>query len=202
MAAYPFSVMGVYKMNISVNAGFTEDMLKTLSLMKGKTLKSICGVFFHSLYESFDDVRLVLGQFAIDVSCNSHVEPLISYDNKIIYEDVSYFSCAKKRLSEKYVTSANDKPVSFIVNEHVSEVVLVRDDINVSNGEHYLVDRAFTIKTSEKAYTLFRKEIIDERIYISISDKIEGFQSIKEVKDSWDGEGRYSVDIDRNFLFL
>ena len=44
--------------------------------------------------------------------------------------------------------------------------------------------------------------IIDERIYISISDKIEGFQSIREVKDSWDGEGRYSVDVNRKFLFL
>ena len=189
-------------MKISVHAGFTDDMLKTLLLMKGKTLKAIKGVFFHSLSASFDDMRLVLGQFAIDVSCRSHVEPLISLDNRIIYEEVSYFSCAKKKLTDEYIPSAYDKIVSFIINEPISEVVLIRDDINVSNGEHYLIDRAFTIKTSEKAYTFSRKEIIDERIYITISDKIEGLQSVKEVEDSWNYEDRYSVDVDRKFLFL
>lgn len=189
-------------MNINVNAGFTDDMLKTLSSMKGKTLKSISGVFFRSLDESFDDMRLTLGQFAIDVSCKSHSEPLISYDNKIIYEDVSYFSCFKKKLTNVYTPSINNKAVSFIINEPVSEVVLVRDDINVSNGEHYLVDRAFTIKTTDKAYTFSIKEIIDERIYFTSSDKIEGFQSVKEVKDFWNGEGRYVVDVNRQFVFL
>lgn len=189
-------------MKISVNAGFTDDMLKILSSMKGKTLKSISGVFFRSLDESFDDMRLTLGQFAIDVSCKSHVEPLISYENKIIYEDVSYFSCFKKKLTDVYAPSINNKAVSFIINELVSEVVLVRDDINVNNGEHYLIDRAFIIKTTDKAYTFSRKEIIDESIYYSSSDKIEGFQTVKDVKNSWDGEGRYSVDVNRQFLFL
>lgn len=194
--------MGVGEMKISVNAGFTDDMLKILSSMKGKTLKSISGVFFRSLDESFDDMRLTLGQFAIDVSCKSHVEPLISYENKIIYEDVSYFSCFKKKLTDVYAPSINNKAVSFIINGLVSEVVLVRDDINVSNGEHYLIDRAFIIKTTDKAYTFSRKEIIDESIYYSSSDKIEGFQTVKDVKNSWDGEGRYSVDVNRQFLFL
>lgn len=196
--------MGVIEMNINVNvnAGFTEDMLKTLSSIKGKTLKAISGVSFHSLSEFYSDMRLTLGQFAIDVSCKSHVEPLISYDNKIINEEVSYFSCMKKKLTDVYAPSVHQKTVSFLINEPISEVVLVRDDVSVSNGEHYIIDRAFTIKTTDKAYTFSRREIIDESIYFTSSNKIEGIQSVKEVKNSWDGEGRYSVDVNRQFIFL
>lgn len=189
-------------MKTNVKAGFTDEMLIILSSMKGKTLKSIQGVFIYDKTSTHGNLRLALGQFAVDIECGFHVEPLINFDDEFFYDEVSYFSCEKKKLTDEFVPYIDDKTISFVVNEYISEIVLIRDEITVSNGEHYIIDQALSIKTANKAYTFSRREIIDESIYINESDKIEGFQSIKEVKDAWDGEGRYSVDVNRQFVFL
>jgi len=41
-----------------------------------------------------------------------------------------------------------------------------------------------------------------EELDITVSDKIEGFQTVKAVKDFWGEDGKYKVDVNRQFIFL
>lgn len=189
-------------METEINAVFTEDMLKTLSSMKGKTLKAIVGVFHFGLTNVHGNFRLVLGQFAVDIECKSFIAELLDLDGKIFTEDFPRFCCQKKDLKDKFEPYVVSKPISFMINEVITEVLLIRDEIRASNGEHVHLDQALVVKTTEKAYTFSRCEWFFSDIDISVSDKIEGFMPVKKVKELWEGEGRYSVDVDRKFLFL
>ena len=189
-------------MKTNVAAVFTDDMIKTLSTMKGKTLKAIQGVFDYGLSTTDGNLRLVLGQYALDIECYYHNADFLNQDGDVYVDEFAYFTCGRKKLSETFKPFVNKTPISFMINETISEVVLIRDDISVSNGEHVIMDQALVIKTTEKAYTISRQEWFLVSIDITVSDKIEGFPKIKDVKESWNGEGRYSVDVNREFLFL
>lgn len=189
-------------MTTEVHAVFTDEMLKILSSMKGKTLKAIEGVFHYGLTSTHGNVRLVLGQFAVDIECENRIAELLDLEGKIFKEEFPRFSCRKKDLKDKFMPFVASEPVSFMINEVVSEVLLLRDEIKAGNGEHIYIDQALVVKTAEKAYTFSRCEWFLSDIDINVSDKIEGYISVKKVKEAWNGEGRYSVDVNRKFLFL
>ena len=87
-------------------------------------------------------------------------------------------------------------------NEVVSDVLVVRDDINISSGEHIIMDQALIIKTREKAYAFARKDWFIENISITTLDSIKGFRTVKQVKTEWEDEGRLKVDVKREIMFL
>jgi len=189
-------------MTTEIYAVFSDEMLKILSSMKGKTLKAIQGVFHHGLSTTNGNIRLVLGQYAVDVECLYHDEQMIDYDGNIFVDEFAYFSCEKKSTKDEFKPFVLSAPLTFCINEVISEVILVRDEISISNGEHLFIDQAFVIKTSEKAYTFSRDDWFLVSIDLSISDKIEGFKTLKNVRDFWSDNGRYSVDVNRQFIFL
>ena len=189
-------------MGTEINAVFTDEMLKILSSMKGKTLKAIVGVFDFGLTDVHGNFRLALGQFAVDIECKSFAAELLDLNGRIFTEDFPCFCCQKKDLKDRFEPYVVSKPVSFIINEVITEVLLIRDEIKASNGEHVYMDQALVVKTAEKAYTFSRCEWFLSDIEINVSDKIEGYMPVKNVKELWNGEGRYSVDVNREFLFL
>ena len=78
----------------------------------------------------------------------------------------------------------------------------MRDEIKTEYGEHILHDQSLIIKTSDKAYSFSTSVWFSEELDITVSDKIEGFQTVKAVKDFWGEDGKYKVDVNRQFIFL
>lgn len=187
---------------LTTSAIFTGEMLEILASMKHKTLKSFEGDFsskFDSVYGIF---RINFNGFVIDVSCFTQPKARLNYDGSFALEDFAVFSCVKKKSSEKIDAYFSNPPLCFVKNEIVSDVLIVRDDINISSGEHIIMDQALIIKTREKAYTFSRKDWFIENISITTSDSIKGFRTVKQVKTEWEDEGRFKVDIKREIMFL
>lgn len=80
------------------NATFSEDMLKVLAEMKGKTFKSYeCVKMGTSM--TYGKCRLNLGTFSIDLY--NYVHPMPFFDKT---EDVPYFSCERMEKDSEYVS--------------------------------------------------------------------------------------------------
>ena len=185
----------------TIRIGFTEDMLKVLSSMKGKTLKS-----FECVAEEktgiaknrvFANIRINLGRSAVELY-NRLID--IHFEDESV-EEYSAFGCEAKRMNEEFVASANGEHVSFVRNERISEVLLVRDDITGSDY-HEVCDRAVVIRTDNCVYTLSRHHFWDDSIYISSSDSIDGIPSPSEVCEQYEGDDGFRVSVNRTILFL
>ena len=189
-------------MNNTIEAKFTNEMLEILKMMKGKTLKAFQGDFANGMNRVYGFFRIILGQFAVDVDCSEHPVTLVGYDNEESVEDFAYFGCYKKNLKDSFEPFYIPHTVSFLLNEVVSEIMIVRDDIQVSNGAHIVLDQAFVIKTNENTYTISRKEWFVEQMNIDVSDSIKVARTVKDVKNEWSSEGKYRVDVERQYIFL
>jgi hypothetical protein len=185
-----------------IKACFSSDMETVLSSMKGKTLKSIQGTFWKDMKSVFGNFRFELGQYAVDIECDLHPVYFTCFDGSKSLDDYAYFSCYKRTLKEQFKPFLVEEPVSFLINEKISEVLIVRDEIKTEYGEHILHDQSLIIKTSDKAYSFSTSVWFSEELDITVSDKIEGFQTVKAVKDFWGEDGKYKVDVNRQFIFL
>jgi hypothetical protein len=187
---------------LTTYAIFTDEMLNILASMKHKTLKSFEGDF-SSKFDYVDGIfRINFNGFVFDVSCFTQPKLRLNYDGSSSLEDFAVFSCVKKKPSEKIDAYFSNPPLCFVKNEVVSEVLVVRDDINISSGEHIVMDQALIIKTREKAYTFTRKDWFIENISITTSDSLKGYRTVKQVKTEWEDEGLFKVEVKREIVFL
>lgn len=189
-------------MKYEINAQFNDEMKDILSSMKGKTLKAITGVFDNGFKQVFGNIRLVLGQYVVDIENNLYPVVLPSMQGGDFNAEYAKFTCTKKNQKDLFKPYVVSKPLSFMFNEQIDDIMIIRDEITVSSGEHHFIDQALVIKTNVNAITISKPCWCMEHMNICISDKIEGVISIKDVKEDWSGEGQYSVDVDRQYTFL
>ena len=76
--------------------------------------------------------------------------------------------------------------------------MIIKDKINVNNGEYEIAfDRAIVIRM-EKGILMFSRGIwFSEEIAISENDQYDTLFPIEEVVDAWSNEGEYMVRVER-----
>lgn len=169
-----------------IETNFSDEMLKTLANMKGKTFKSFeCALRKGDGWmSSAGNVRFNLGQYAIDLRCFPH-DVVIRGE----LEEMPYFTCEKVPLDSEFVPYVVSSPKAYMVGERVTGVDVVRDSIEVTgDGEDVRLDLdvALAIRTSGHAYTFSRGIWFDEEIDIAISDgEVVIPYTVEECDDDW-----------------
>lgn len=180
-------------------AEFTEEMQKILSDMKGKIFLSLKG--HKSKYNRFyGNFRIYLDSYAIDFK---NEEQGFKFSNDEM-EDMSCFSCEIVKDNAPFVPfCVGDTPNVYIINEKIVSVSLIRDEININNGEDEIsFDVALIIKTEKQTYMFARDVWFSELITLSYSEDYDKVFSVEEVIKSWSNEGEYDVKVNRKKIDL
>lgn len=180
------------------NATFSEDMLKVLAEMKGKTFKSYeCVKMGTSM--TYGKCRLNLGTFSIDLYNYVHSIPF--FDKT---EDIPYFSCERMEKDSEYVTcEKNSIPHVYMIDEKIQSVEIVNDEINVNDGEYEItIDQALIIRTRDNVYSFYKDWMYSEVINIAVDRDNETIYDIAKVEYEWSDSGVDPTTVKRTIKVL
>ncbi len=120
-------------------------------------------------------------------------------DEDIQKEDISVFSCKIRKDSDIFKPYLEDSEIITIdVNERINKIQIVSDIINVNKGEYVIdYDMAIILETEQHKYIFSRGWFFNEEIYVNIDKDINVIYPIQEVKESWNNEGEFTVEVDR-----
>lgn len=177
-------------------------MIDILASMKGKTLKSIEGVFDFESQTFLEIIRFNLGLYAVEVV--SDYEPVMwSIGLDIMFQDeATRFLVYEKSSSEKRVYPKGCEAVRMMKNEVVSEVIVVRDSIS-TNTEDVIMDSGIVLRTKERVYTFSRVDLSGIWFHFNESDKIDMYYSLKDIRNEFSkAESNTDLKVKRDYIFL
>ena len=175
----------------------TDEMLKEMSQMKGKTFKSYeYGIHDTHRGEADQVMRINLGTFALDFSNEEKVLPLWEVGEPDgIVDEVAYFECKKVNLDEPFPYGVKTK--AYMIDERIKSVRVVRNETYIEKFDFTIVmDYAFIIETYNHTYTFSRGIFYDEYFYIEkdsqeklfTNDQVAADWSNDENSPDYDGE--------------
>jgi len=182
----------------------TDSMKKILYELKGKTLKYIECVpqngFSLKNNRVFDSLRLNVGKKSIDMTNSIHAIPQTDEEktNKELVMEYAWFECFMKEKETFKSTILNAKATKFLLNEKITEVIIVTDEISSPLGYYEKADRAILIKTDVALYSFIRNIYWEDSIYIRVGNTIEGIPTEKEVAEQY-GD---NISVKREYCFL
>ena len=180
---------------------FTEEMRNILASMKGKTIKSFEGMFYQGQNYFEEQVKLNLGTFSVNLYVNENVPAYFTNGKGVQYtEEISSFACSKGLKNEPFNAPQGWNVYQFLVNEKVSEVILITDTAKTDKGEEYVIDSGVVIKTDYNTYIL-SKGFWTVPIYFNKQEEIETPFTLQNLKEELSDEG-ISVSVSRQIRFL
>lgn len=182
-------------------ACFTEEMKNMLASMKGKTIKSFEGMYYqeHNYFE--EHVKINLGTFSVNLYTNENISASFTNGKGIRYtEEISSFACSKGLKKEPFIAPQGWNVNQYLVNEKVSEVLLITDTAKTNQSEEYVIDSGIVIKTDYNTYIL-SKGFWTVPIYFNKQEEIETPFTIQNLKEELSDEG-VSVSVSRQIRFL
>lgn len=192
--------------NKVINGCLTNCMLIILKKLKGKTLKYIECVPMNgfSLIDNrvFESIRLSIGQKSVDITNNIHAIPQTDEEKQTGEPVLEYtwFECFLREKNEEYNSpTLIQKPVKYLLNEKINDIVIVTDTISSKDGYLEKTDRAILIRTNDNLYSFIRNAFWEDSIYIRTGSKIEGLPSEIEISDHYGEEG---LSVKREYTFL
>lgn len=179
-----------------------DKMLDIMTSMKGKTLKSIEGVFDFENQTFIEVIRLNLGQYAVEVI--SDYEPVVWSLGTVdmVQDEATRFSVFKKSSSEKRFYPQGCKAVQMMKNEIISDFIIVRDNIS-TDKDKVVIDSGIVLRTRERVYTFSRVDLSGIWFHFNESDKIDMYYSIKDLRnDCLNSERNTKAKIKRDYIFI
>lgn len=175
-----------------IKAKFSDEMINILKSMIGNILYSYeCGNTIQN--EAYGNLQLNLKDFSIEIL--NEVSEFPFYNSS---EEISCFSCKKKSSSETYKTYCEEPIEKHVINEKITSVALVEDDVNVNNGEYEIrFDMAIVIKTDKHKYIFSRGWFFDEVIYITVDNEFDKVYPISKVVEDWSDDGENKINVVR-----
>ncbi len=186
-----------------VKAKFTKQMIEIIQTLKGKTFISYFmddDIFFD---KSYCLIRIKTDSACLDLMNEIQEFPFLKSPVGDT-EELSCFTCQEKNINEPfkpYLVDIGYKEIN--VNEKISEVSIISDKITITQ-ENYTIDldMALVIKTSHHTYIFSRQWYFDEHIFIHIDKDFNSIYSIDDVKQSWDNDGEFQVEVERTIVRL
>lgn len=189
-----------------IKACLTDSMKDMLLALKGKTLKYIeCVPQNGHLLENnrvFESLRLNFGKNSIDITNSIHAIPQTDEEKQAKEPVMEYgwFECFLRDKNEEYKSPVLlQKPVKYLLNEKISDVIIVTDEITSEDGYCEKSDRAILIKTEGKLYSFIRNVYWEDSIYIRTGNSIEGLPSEKQISEQF---GNEMLSVKRSYFFL
>lgn len=180
-----------------------KEMIEQLASMKGKTLKSYDHYPWPKEGSNLGFMRLNFSNFVIDFEIDYKAYTCTGFSGKPYSDEATVITCAKKNAKDQYTIPKGWNMRRYLVGEVVSEVMIVRDTIELTNGDTYVYDNAVVIKTKESTYTISKGCEVDPSLYVRNSDKIDVPYSVKTEKSNFsDAEHKIRANIQRDFIFL
>ena len=179
---------------MNIKAGFTPDMLELLKAMKGKTFKSYECTSVGPWGYTDGIVRLNLGRFAIDVTCDLHELD----GDPGGYDEMTRLSCREVPLNSEFNPRISAEPRQYLVNEVITGLELVRDHVDDASGECTIdMDMAITIRTKYHTFTFSRDISFDDTIAVRVSDADAPPDGVNPVEEVWPGTDAGAMNVTR-----
>ena len=175
-----------------VKAKFSNEMLEYIKKMVGHTL---CSYEYGKMVqnEAYGNLQINLDSFAIEIL--NEVKELPFFDST---EDISYFTCEKKSLSEPFKPYCEEPCKKHLIDEKVLSVYIVEDSISINDGEYDITfDMAIIIETCNHKYIFSRDWFFSETISISLDEEFDNIYPISNVIEDWSDEGENKVEVKR-----
>jgi hypothetical protein len=185
-----------------VDLTIKKEMIEIISSMKGKTLKSIEGDYLPKYKVFMEFVRFNMGQFAVEVYSYEEGVKWFWTGDKLIDDEATCFTVKKADTKNRYYPKGW-RPVQFLKDEKVSEIIIVRDLIKTNRGDEILVDSGFVVRTNENVYTFSKCDLSSYNIYMNESDKIDMHYSVKKAReDCSEPESNLKATVKRDYIFI
>ena len=180
-------------------AGFTPEMRDVLSSIKGKTFKSFecAGRYGGDTFPG--NFRINLGRSAVDVVLDFHALD----GDPAGFDELTWFSCEEVDLKSEFHPSIVATPRQYLVNEVVTSVELVRDQVEYpSDGVVVEVDIALTLRTRYHSYTFSRGIWFSDIIGVEVSDATAEPKSLASIEKLWIEDEDREVRVVREIIEL
>ncbi len=174
-----------------IKAILTGEMKKSLRELIGKNFVSYeCGKTFNTAY---GNLRINTSGVSIEITNLEKEMPF--FDGT---EEVAVLQCEKIGSNKPFQPYCIEPFQIYEVGEIIKSIEIIKDKINVNNGEYEIAfDRAIVIRM-EKGILMFSRGIwFSEEIAISENDQYDTLFPIEEVVDAWSNEGEYMVRVER-----
>lgn len=176
-----------------VEMKFTQDMIKTIQSMKGKTITSYQCAKIDEWSRTYGNFRINFEDYAIDFT--NRVKGVPFFDE---VEEVAGFECAKVYSDAPYEPGIVRDVQIVPVDEVVQSIEVITDEIDVNHGEYQITfDEAVIIHTEYQTIMFSRDVWFSEIIHISTDDNYDNIYPIDSVIENWNNEGDYEVIVKR-----
>ena len=180
-----------------------NEMIEQLSSMKGKTLKSYDYYPCPCEGSSLGFIRLNFSNFAIDIETDYKAYTCTGFSGEPYSDEATVITCKKKAAKEKYDIPEGWEMRRYLVGEVVSEIMIVRDTIKISNGDVFVYDNAMVIKTKDSTYTISKGCEVDPSLYIRNNEKIDVPYLVRTERDNFsDTEHKMRATVSRDYIFI
>lgn len=172
----------------------TEDMKKLLNDMIGKHFHTYECTKDDKFNRTYGNIRLYLDELTLEITNEEH--PAIFFDEP---EDISYFECHKVDSSKLFEPDLVSEVKKYPVNKLVTGVEIIKDQIDVGNGQYsFSFDQAIIIHMDKDILMLSRDVWFSELIKITANDEYDELCPISDVVDTMNCNGEYEVKVNRS----
>ena len=92
--------------------------------------------------------------------------------------------------------------LSFMIDEKITHVIVIRDNISMDNGTSTVFDTALGILTNKRVYSFAGGGPCSSEIILNAGNELHGFRKIKDIKADFKSMGANDIKVDRHLLFL
>ncbi|MCD7827123.1 MAG: hypothetical protein LUG85_01105 [Clostridiales bacterium] len=175
-------------------AKLSEEAINFLCKKIGKKLVSVeLGESEAKFSRSYGNIRINFEENAIDLS---NLEKPTPFLGKL--DDISGFSAKIEDRNKPFVPYLNEKTHTIEINEKITSITVVNDNITINNGKWRIeFDEAIIIKTEENVYMISRDWQYSEIIQFSGHGNYDKIYPINSVIENQSNFGEFSVDVQR-----
>lgn len=182
-----------------IKAKFSNEMIKYLEKLKNANFEKYIIDNETNGTSTYCKLGINTNNICLDILNEETTVNWFESDSHINKEDISIFSCRIRKNNEDFEPYlVGVEAISVNINEKITAVKIASDKINVNNGEYCIdYDMAVIIETQQHKYVFSRAWYFSEDIYINIDKDFNDIYSIEDVKNSWNNDGDFCVEVIR-----
>lgn len=181
-----------------VKIGFTKEMEKLLSTLKGQQLIPLEHGKDPIDHIAYGNLCLHFEKVSLEISNEEHPFPFFD-----TVEDLSCFSCQKLEKGALFRPFVVVDPISMDIHKTVTGITIIRDRIDVNHGEYEMeIDQALILHTTEAPFMLSKGLWWDEKIVLARNADYEKQIPRNQIIDDLSEDREILVSLTRSEITL